>query len=184
MMKKEKKSEIKRETESCSRKQCHFHTHSRAWYVAHQISLHAQQTDRCKCGMRITVDHVRFECRFVKPPWAFFEQPNGLYVNQFTPQTQQAFLDGALFQSIFRRKKDAWCDMIQCCGWPSMDEMVALQQHHPQSQMPVRIRLDKRGKVGQHSSTNILIDAAKTQWLWNTRLWLTIKGWYRVSQNL
>ena len=86
-------------------------TRNHAWRVAHQISLHSQQTDRCKCGGRITVDHVHFECRFVKPLWAIFVQANGLSVNSFVPQTQRAFLEGTLFQPRFRRKKDAWCDM-------------------------------------------------------------------------
>ena len=88
-------------------------TRNHTWHVAHQISLHSQQTDRCKCGGRITVDHVHFECRFVKPLWAIIvAQANGLSVNSFVPQTQQAFLEGTLFQPRFRRKKDAWCDMI------------------------------------------------------------------------
>ena len=73
-------------------------TRNHAWRVAHQISLHSQQTDRCKCGGRITVDHVHFECRFVKPLWAIFAQANGLSVNSFVPQTQRAFLEGTLFQ--------------------------------------------------------------------------------------
>ena len=41
-------------------------TRNHSWHIAHQIALHAQPTDRCKCGKRITVDHVHFECRFVK----------------------------------------------------------------------------------------------------------------------
>ena len=63
-------------------------THNHAWRVAHQISLHAQQTDRCKCSGKNTVDHVHFECRFVKPLWAIFTQANRLSVNPFVPQTQ------------------------------------------------------------------------------------------------
>ena len=54
---------------------------------------------------------THFECRFVKPLWAIFAQANGLSVNSFVPQTQQAFLEGTLFQPWFRRKKDARCDM-------------------------------------------------------------------------
>ena len=56
-------------------------THNHAWRVAHQISLRTQQTDRCKCGKRITVDDVHFECRFVKPQWSIIAQANGLIVN-------------------------------------------------------------------------------------------------------
>ena len=56
-------------------------THNHAWRVAHQISLHAQQTHWCKCGKRITVDHVHFECRFVKPLWSIIAQANRLTVN-------------------------------------------------------------------------------------------------------
>ena len=36
-------------------------THNHAWCVAHQISLRTQQTDRRKCGKRMTVDEVHFE---------------------------------------------------------------------------------------------------------------------------
>ena len=86
-------------------------THNHAWRVAHQISLRTQQTDRCKCGKRITVDHVHFECRFVKPLWEIFAQANGVSVNSIIPQTHQAFLEGKLFQPRFRKRKDKWCDM-------------------------------------------------------------------------
>ena len=57
------------------------HTRNNAWRVAHQISLHAQQTHRCKCGKRITVDDVHIECRFVKPLWSIIAQANRLTVN-------------------------------------------------------------------------------------------------------
>ena len=56
-------------------------TRNHAWRVAHQISLQTQQTDRCKCGKRITVDHVHFECRFVKPLLSIAAQANRLTVN-------------------------------------------------------------------------------------------------------
>ena len=56
-------------------------TRNHAWRVAHQISLRTQQTDRCKCGKRITVDDVHFECRFVKPLWSIIAQANRLTVN-------------------------------------------------------------------------------------------------------
>ena len=56
-------------------------THNCAWHVAHYISLQTQPTHRCKCGKRITVDHVHFECRCVKPLWSIIAQANGLTVN-------------------------------------------------------------------------------------------------------
>ena len=56
-------------------------TRNHAWRVAHQISLRTQQTDRCKCGKRMTVDDVLFECRFVKPLWSINAQGNRLTVN-------------------------------------------------------------------------------------------------------
>ena len=56
-------------------------THNHAWRVAHQISLRTQQTDRCKCGKRMTVDEVHFESRFVKPQWSIIAQANRLTVN-------------------------------------------------------------------------------------------------------
>ena len=57
------------------------HTRNQAWRVAHRISFHAQPTHWCKCGKRMTVDHVHFECRFVKPLWSIIAQANGLTVN-------------------------------------------------------------------------------------------------------
>ena len=56
-------------------------THNHAWRVANQISLRTQQTDKCKCGKRMTVDNVHFEWRFVKPLWSIIAQANGLTVN-------------------------------------------------------------------------------------------------------
>ena len=44
------------------------------------LSEHSKQT-RCKCGKRITVDDVHFECRFVKPLWSIIAQANRLTVN-------------------------------------------------------------------------------------------------------
>ena len=37
-------------------------TRNNAWRVAHHISLRTQSTHWCKCGKRMTVDDVRFEC--------------------------------------------------------------------------------------------------------------------------
>ena len=79
-------------------------TRNHAWRVAHQISLRTQQADRCKCGKRIAVDDVHFECRFVKPLWSIIAQA-------LTPQTQHPFLEATLFQPRFRRRKDTWCEM-------------------------------------------------------------------------
>ena len=49
--------------------------------VLHTKSLSEQQTDMCKCDRRMTVDHVHFECRFVKPLWSIIAQANRLTVN-------------------------------------------------------------------------------------------------------
>ena len=86
-------------------------TRNHTWCIAHQIALHTQPTHRCKCGKRNTVDHVHFECRFVKALWQVFAQAIGLNMKALTPQTQQAFLAGTLLHSRFRRMKDTWCDM-------------------------------------------------------------------------
>ena len=56
-------------------------THTTMNGVLHTTSLHVQQTDRCKCGKRMTVDDVHLECRFVKPLWSIIAQANGLTVN-------------------------------------------------------------------------------------------------------
>ena len=86
-------------------------TRNHAWRVAHQIALHAQPTHRCTCGKRITVDHVHFECRYVKPLWSIFAQANRLTENALIPQSRKTFLEGALFHPRFRRRKDKWCNM-------------------------------------------------------------------------
>ena len=59
--------------------------------VLHTTSLseHSKQT-RCKCGKRITVDDVHFECRFVKPLWSIIAQAsrhtvNGIDTTNTTP---------------------------------------------------------------------------------------------------
>ena len=57
------------------------HTHNNEWRVAHHISLHAQPSHWCKCGKRMTVDDVHFECGFVKPLWSIIAQANRLNVN-------------------------------------------------------------------------------------------------------
>ena len=56
-------------------------TRNHAWRVAHHIYFHVHQTHWCKCGRRITVDDVHFECRFVKPLWSIIAQSNRLTVN-------------------------------------------------------------------------------------------------------
>ena len=86
-------------------------TRNHPWRIAHQIVLHAQPTDRCKCGKRMTVDHVYFESRFVKALWQVFAQSIGLNMKALTPQTQQPFMAATLFHLRFRQKKDVWCDM-------------------------------------------------------------------------
>ena len=66
-------------------------THNHAWRVAHQISLRTQQTDRRKCGKRMTVDDVHFEWRFVKPLWSIIAQADSLWM-ALTPQHNTYFL--------------------------------------------------------------------------------------------
>ena len=62
-----------------------------------------------------------------------------------------------------------------------MGEMAVLQSLHLQRQ-PMRRRLDKGQKVGQHSSTNTLIEVeTNTMALKHTGLWLTIDGWVDVA---
>ena len=73
-----------------------------------------------------TVDHVHFECWFVKPLWSIITQAKGLTDNALTPQTQHPFLQPTLFHPPLRRKKDTWFDMAHsvvhhqawvCDGW-------------------------------------------------------------------
>ena len=140
-------------------------THNQGWRVAHQISLQTQQTDRCKCGMRLTVDHVHFECRFVKPLLAIFAQANGLSVNSVVPQTQQTFLEGTLFQPRFRRKKDAWCDMTHSV----VDDQAWVRWLLCNDIMPKAIPLSERlaqcPHLAAHINTMKLVELARTHWL-------------------
>ena len=138
------------------------HTRNRAWRVAHQISLHSQQTDRCKCGMRITVDHVHFECRFVKPLWAIFAQANGLSVNSFVPQTQRAFHEGTLFQPWFRRKKEAWCDMTHSVVYYQAWVRWLLCIHIIPKAIPLSECLAQCPHLAAHINTKKLIELART----------------------
>ena len=137
-------------------------TRNHAWRVAHQISLQTQATDRCKCGKRITVDHVHFECRFVKPLWAIFAQANGLSVNSFTPQTQQAFLQGTLFQPRFRRRKDKWCDMAHSVVYYQAWVRWLLCNDIIPKAIPLSERLAQCPHLAGHANTNKLIELART----------------------
>ena len=57
-----------------------------------------------------------------------------------------------------------------------------LQQRPPESKWSMRRGLDKRTKVGQHSSTNTLIElTTNTMALKHTGLWLTIEGCVDVA---
>ena len=126
------------------------------------LSLHAQQTDRCKCRGRITVDHAHFECRFVKSLWVFFVQANRLSVNPFVPQTQRAFLEGTLFQPWFRRKNDLWCDMTHSVvddqswvRWLLCNDII------PKA-IPLSERLAQCPHLAAHINTKKLIELART----------------------
>ena len=140
-------------------------TRNHVWCVAHQISLHSQLTHRCKCGGRITVDHVHFECRFVKPLWAFFTQANRLSVNPFVPQTQRAFLEGTLFQPRFRRKKDTWCDMTHSVVYYQAWVRWLLCNDIIPKAIPLSERLAQCPHLAAHINTMKLVELARIQWL-------------------
>ena len=140
-------------------------TRNHAWRVAHQISHHSQQTDRCECGGRITVDHVHFVCRFVKPLWAIFTQANGLSVNPFVLQTQRAFLEGTLFQPRFRRKKDAWCDMAHSVIYYQAWVRWLLCNDIIPKAIPLSERLAQCPHLAGHINTMKFIELARTHWL-------------------
>ena len=108
------------------------------------------------------MDHVHFECRFVKPLWAIFAQANGLSVNPFVPQTQRAFLEGTLFQPRFRRKKDAWCDMTHSVvddqawvRWLLCNDII------PKA-IPLSERLAQCPHLAAHINTMKLVELART----------------------
>ena len=137
-------------------------TRNHAWRVAHQISLHSQRADMRKCGIRITVDHVHFECRFVKPLWAFFAQANGLSVNSFVLQTQRAFLEGTLFQPRFRRKKDAWCDMTHSVVDDQAWVRWLLCNHIIPKAIPFSESLAQCPHLAAHVNTKKMVELART----------------------
>ena len=107
------------------------------------------------------MDHVHFECRFVKPLWAIFAQANGLSVNSFVPQTQRAFLEGTLFQPRFRRKKDAWCDMAHSVIYYQAWVRWLCNDIIPKA-IPLSERLAQCPHLAAHINTKKLVELART----------------------
>ena len=136
-------------------------TRNHAWRVAHQISLHAQLTDRRKCGKRITVDHVHFECRYVKPLWSIFAQANGLTENALIPQSRKTFLEGALFHPRFRRRKDKWCNMAHSVVYYQAWVRWLLCNNIIPKAIPLSERLAHCPYLASHPNTKKLAELAR-----------------------
>ena len=137
------------------------HTRNHAWHVAHHISLRTRQTHWCKCGKRMTVDDVHFECRFMKPLWEIIAQANVLSVNSFVPQTQQTFLEGTLFQLPFGRMKDTWSDIahsvvcMQAWGrWVLCNDIIT-------KAIPLSQQLAQCAHLARHANTDKLVKLAR-----------------------
>ena len=69
-----------------------------------------------------------------------------------------------------------WHD-TQCCGWPGMGEMTALQSHHPQSHSTfwTPCTVSKPDRTCQHHEIGRA--GKNTSALIHTRLFLTHEGW-------
>ena len=78
-----------------------------------------------------------------------------------TPQTQQAFLEGTLFQPPFRRMKDKWCDMAHSVAymqawvrWLLCDDII------PKA-IAISERLTQCPHLAKHANTDKLIELAR-----------------------
>ena len=95
--------------------------------------------------------------RFVKPLWVIVMQANRLSVNSFILQTQQIFLEGTLFQPLFTRKKDTWCDMTHsvvndqaCVRWLLCNDIIPKAIHQREGDWTK----GKSGTTQQHQHTD------------------------------
>ena len=127
-----------------------------------QIALHTQPTDRCKCGKRITVDHVHFESRFVKALWQVFAQGIGLNMKALTPQTQQTFLAATLFHSRPRKRKDVWCDMAHSVLYHQAWVRWLLCNDIIPKAIPLSQCLAQCPELAKHPNTKRLTELART----------------------
>ena len=127
------------------------------------ISTHNQH--RCKCGKRITVDHVDFECTFVKALWQVFAQAIGLNMKTLTPQTQQPFLVATLFHSRFRKRKDTWCDMTHSFVYYQAWVRWFLCNDIIPKAIPLSQRHAQRPKLAEQPNTKRLADLTTTHTL-------------------
>ena len=143
-------------------------THNHAWRVAHQISLHAQPMDRWKSGKGNTVDHVHFECWFVKPLWSIITQAKGLTDNALTPQTQHPFLQATLFHPPLRRKKDTWFDMAHSVVHHQAWVWWLVCNHIMPKAIALSEWLAECAHLASHAITNKLAHLPTTHCLWYT----------------
>ena len=79
-----------------------------------------------------------------------------------TPQTQQAFLEGKLFQLRFRRRKDKWCDMAHSVVYYQAWVRWLLCNDIITKAIPLSERLTQCTHLARHANTIKLTELART----------------------
>ena len=82
-----------------------------------------------------------------------------------TPQTQQAFLEGTLFQPRFRKRKDKWCDMAHSVVYYQAWVRRVLCNDIITKAIPLSHKLAQCAHLARHANTIKLIKLARTHWL-------------------
>ena len=79
-----------------------------------------------------------------------------------TPQTQQAFLEGALFQQPFRKRKDTWCDMAHSVVYYQARVRWLLCNDIIPKAIPLSERLAQCPHLAAYVNTMKLVELART----------------------
>ena len=82
-----------------------------------------------------------------------------------TPQTQQAFLEGTLFQPPFRKRKDTWCDTAHSVVYYQARVRWVLCNDTITKAIPLSERLTQCPHLARHANTIKLVEFARTHWL-------------------
>ena len=77
-----------------------------------------------------------------------------------TPQTQQAFLEGTLFQPRFRRRNDTWCDMAHSVVYYQASVRWLLCNDITKA-VPLSQRLTQCPHLAKHANTIKLVELAR-----------------------
>ena len=82
-----------------------------------------------------------------------------------TLQTQQAFLEGTLFQPPFRRMKDKWCDMAHSVVYMQAWVRWVLCNDIIPKAIPLSEQLAQCAHLAKHANTDKLTELATIHWL-------------------